>query len=110
MIIREYEYEENRPFNCQQRFIKIDGDDPWERYMDLVVKENLLGHGPYNRFITPNAFILSKDEKAFAFRFEMNYETFVHVSQDWTYLFNEEPIVIEIKENNEYKYITNKED
>lgn len=108
MIIREYEYEEKRPFNCQERFIEIDGDNAWEKYIDLVLKKNILHHGFFEEFT-----IFSEDENALAcyhyYKICNKIGRYIHVSQDWTNHFKEEPIVIKVKENGEYEYLSSKE-
>ena len=92
MIIREYEYELDRPWNCQERFIRIDGDNPWKTYL-FELLNNPLSSIYMNRFKTER---LGENDNAIAFYFEMNGSVFVHVAQDWTNHFGEEPIVVEI--------------
>lgn len=97
MIIREYQYEKDRPWNCQERFLKFIGyDDPWQVY-----KDKLFGEVPstlsMNDRVRINTIIHEDEkEKALSFEFGMQGYTYIHVAQNWTEQFGWEPIVKKI--------------
>ena len=96
MIIREYEYEKERPWNCQERFLQFrDYDDPWQEY-----KDNLFGKPPNTLSMNDLLYIdtIREDEKenALSFEFGIKGYTYIHVAQEWTKQFNREPIVVKI--------------
>lgn len=96
MIIREYEYDGKRPWNCQERFLDFRGyDDPWQAY-----KDRLFGKLPSTLSMNNLLYIdtIREDEKenALSFEFRIRGYTYIHVAQEWTKQFNKEPIVEKI--------------
>ena len=96
MIIREYEYEKNRPWNCQERFIEMknynDTDEAWQDY-----KNRLFGNVPNILNMSSKVHIdtIHEDDKnnALCFEFELSGRIFVHVAQDWTIQFDMTSII-----------------
>ena len=96
MIIREYEYEKNRPWNCQERFIKIDCDDAWNVYKNM-----LFGNTQNERLNMIDRIILGtvredKNLNALSFEFKIKDGIFIHTSSEWDRHnpFNKESIII----------------
>lgn len=90
MIIREYEYEKDRPWNCQERFVRIGGEDAWNRYL------NELNNPLSLIYMNMHTELINQDHEAIAFRFLMGDKTFVHVAQEWTELLTRKPIIVNI--------------
>ena len=93
MIIREYEYDEKRPWNCQERFLKFIGyDDPWQAYKDRLFGK-VLSDLSMNDRIHINTIHEDKKENALSFEFGIQGYAYIHVAQEWTKQFGWEPIV-----------------
>ncbi len=93
MIIREYQYEEKRPWNCQERFLEFIGyKKPWQAY-----KDRLFGKLPSTLSMNDRIHVdtIHEDEKenALSFEFGIKGRTYIHVAQEWTEQFIREPIV-----------------
>lgn len=98
MIIREYEYEKDRPWNCQERFIDMKGyDNPWQEYKDKLFSEtsNILSFGD-KKSILGRVMHEDLEDKALYVEFKLLDRIYVHVAQEWTKQFSREPIVKKI--------------
>lgn len=95
MIIREYEYEKNRPWNCQERFIKMtDHDDPWQRYRNKLFGISHSNFSMIDRMIEDTLQEENKGDNALSFEFEIKGRRFIHVSSEWHRPLDEEPIIV----------------
>ena len=98
MVIREYEYEINRPWNCQERFIIMQYYiDPWQEYKNRLLSMPPNSLSMINRMIKDTMREGNKGENALSFEFEINGGRFIHVAQDWTKQYSMEPITITIQ-------------
>lgn len=94
MIIREYQYEIARPWNCQERFIEmVNYDDPWQEYKDKLLGISLSDFSMRDRIIKDTLREGNKENNALSFEFEIRGGRFIHVAQDWTKQYSMKPIV-----------------
>lgn len=94
MIIREYEYEKEKPWNCQERFIEmVNYDDPWQVYRDKLLGDSSNIFSMIDRMIKDTLREGNKGDNALSFEFEINGGRFVHVSSEWRRPLDEKPIV-----------------
>ena len=92
MIIREYEYEKDRPWNCQERFISMtDHDNPWQRYKNKLFGISYSNFSMIDRMIKDTIY---EEDNALSFEFEIKNRRFIHVSSEWRRPLDEEPNIV----------------
>ena len=97
MIIREYEYEIGRPWNCQERFIEmINYDDPWQEYKDRLMGVTPSDFSMVHQIVKDTLSEENKWEDALSFEFEILDRRFIHVAQDWTRQYNRKSIIVTV--------------
>ena len=95
MIIREYEYQVNRPWNCQERFIVMENyDDPWLEYKYKLFGVSSSDISMIDRIIEDT---MREGRYGLSFEFEICGARYVHVAQDWTNHYKKEPIIKTIR-------------